>query len=407
MARKVKKTIISGELRTTEFEDGTKLHEQLFDAVLTDGNILNTIRNSEGIKSYEMNVIAELPNGNKTNEFKALIYASLKDSAKFETDPFVADARIKLAVSKAKIKGGTIKTFSRIELPSEIIADDVFTEEMLSQALEVMKAKEVTEEYEIFELSKAELENKPVSNVEWKGLLRTTTFEDNSEIIEKVFDAKLVDGKIISTFEYANGIKSYGMIVQLMIDNKPIAKPIIASVYADELDNKKLNEENPYTEDADIKVAISRFIDDNGNIKKHAKIEPPRLVTADDIVSDDMLKDLFAIDEKESANEEDSPSNEGKSIQEKVMLEIEEDFRKSYFDLSGGDENYEIDDDKKDEAKNKRTFVKNLLICIFSFVFCAYVLNFLREDLGGVGEAIILLATLGLAMLLTNSYNNQ
>lgn len=133
MARKVKKTIISGELRTTEFEDGTKLHEQLFDAVLTDGNILKTIRNSEGIKSYEMNVIAELPNGNKTKEFKAMMYASLKESAKFETDPFVADARIRLAVSKAKSKDGEIKIYSRIELPPEITANDVFNDDMFKE----------------------------------------------------------------------------------------------------------------------------------------------------------------------------------------------------------------------------------------------------------------------------------
>lgn len=150
---------------------------------------------------------------------------------------------------------------------------------------------------------------KKVKDVNWSGLIRTTTFEDNSKIHEKMFDAKLVDGKVINTVENENGTKSYGMYVQLMIGGKPIGNKFSALIYANSKDSEKFDE-NPFTEGADIKVAMSRAKSiRSGKIKTYARIELPRLVTADDIISDDMLKDLFAMEGTESSEELEPEAN--------------------------------------------------------------------------------------------------
>lgn len=135
-ARIVKDVEKNGSIRRTNFTDGTNVTEKLMTAVLTDGKVKNTLESSTGTKSYSMNVKALLPDGESwTPEFSALINANLKESEKFEEDPFTEGADIIVAVSKARNKDGEMKKYARIELPAIVTADDIFDDEIFDDEM--------------------------------------------------------------------------------------------------------------------------------------------------------------------------------------------------------------------------------------------------------------------------------
>lgn len=149
-SRQVKENGVTtnGKIRTTEFTDGSKLIEQLFDATLVSGKPKAKVTDSSPAKNVSLGFDVKIEDVEKP--FSALMYETYYNKVR-ETneEAFDEGTEVVLAISVAKDRNGEWKKYGRIALPKVVTADHAIPDNLIDdEVLAEMRKAEATADAE-------------------------------------------------------------------------------------------------------------------------------------------------------------------------------------------------------------------------------------------------------------------
>ena len=128
---------INGSVKTTEFTDGTKLVEQLFDAKLLSSKPTHKLTDNSENENVSLGFDVKIEDVDEP--FSALVYENyLNKVRETNEDAFAEGDSVVLAVSYAKNREGKWTKYGRLSLPQVTTVNDVLTDDMICDELKAV-----------------------------------------------------------------------------------------------------------------------------------------------------------------------------------------------------------------------------------------------------------------------------